>query len=46
VRWQQEREWRSGVAVDVDDAGALVVESGGRRERIVAGEVFWERVGS
>ena len=29
----------SGVAVDVDDDGALLLESGGERRRVVAGEV-------
>jgi BirA family biotin operon repressor/biotin-[acetyl-CoA-carboxylase] ligase len=46
VRWQHERAWRSGLAVDVDDEGALVVETDGRRERLVAGEVFWGRMDS
>jgi BirA family biotin operon repressor/biotin-[acetyl-CoA-carboxylase] ligase len=46
VRWEQAGEWRSGTAIDIDDEGALLVDTGGRRERIVAGEVFWERVGS
>jgi len=29
----------SGVAVDIDDDGALVVADGERRRRVVAGEV-------
>lgn len=36
------REWR-GVARDVDVDGALIVERDGRRERVIAGEVVWER---
>ncbi|HUF46286.1 MAG TPA: biotin--[acetyl-CoA-carboxylase] ligase [Vicinamibacterales bacterium] len=44
VRWQDRDGWRTGAAVDIDDDGALVVERDGRRERIVAGEVIWERV--
>lgn len=44
VRWQQAGEWRQGIAVDIDEQGALIVHAGGVRERIIAGEVFWERV--
>ena len=46
VRWQQGSDWRAGAAVDIDDEGALVVDVEGQRERIIAGEVFWDRVGS
>ncbi len=46
VRWQQAGQWRQGVAVDIDEEGALVVHVDGGRERIIAGEVFWERVQS
>ena len=45
VRWQDgEREVR-GMARDVDTDGALLVERDGRRERVIAGEVVWERLG-
>ena len=45
VRWNDQQGVRHGIARDVDDSGALVVETGGRMERLVAGEVFWDRVG-
>jgi len=45
VRWNDEHGERRGLARDLDDRGALVVEAGGGRvERLVAGEVFWERL--
>jgi BirA family biotin operon repressor/biotin-[acetyl-CoA-carboxylase] ligase len=44
IRWNDEQGPRRGVARDVDDAGALVVDADGRRERLVAGEVIWERL--
>jgi len=46
VRWQDHGRWRRGAAVDLAPDGALVVEVDGRRDRIVAGEVLWERVES
>ncbi len=46
VRWEQAGAWRSGQAVDIDEDGALIVLADGRRERIIAGEVIWERSGS
>jgi len=45
VRWNDQQGARRGIARDVDDSGALVVESDGRMEKLVAGEVFWDRVG-
>lgn len=42
VRWEDVSGARRGRARDIDADGALVVESGGRRERVVAGEVTWE----
>ena len=45
VRWNDQTGVRRGIARDVDDTGALVVDSDGRSERLVAGEVFWDRVG-
>lgn len=44
VRWNDQQGARVGVARDVDDTGALVVESDGRLERLVAGEVIWDRM--
>jgi nicotinate-nucleotide pyrophosphorylase (carboxylating) len=46
VRWQDQRGWRQGIARDIDPDGALVVHVDGRRERVVAGEVVWDRVPS
>ncbi len=46
VRWQDHGRWRSGAAVDLAPDGALVVEVDGSRDRIVSGEVLWERVES
>jgi BirA family biotin operon repressor/biotin-[acetyl-CoA-carboxylase] ligase len=46
VRWQGRDGWQSGVVLDIDGDGALLVEHGGRRERIIAGEVVWERLGA
>jgi BirA family biotin operon repressor/biotin-[acetyl-CoA-carboxylase] ligase len=44
IHWQDQGITRHGWARDVDEDGALVVERDGRRERIVAGEVTWERL--
>lgn len=44
VRWADAAGARRGIARDIDEDGALVVERDGRRERIVAGEVVWERL--
>ena len=44
IRWNDERGLRHGFARDVDGTGALVVDAGGREERLVAGEVHWERL--
>jgi hypothetical protein len=35
---------RRGLARDLAEDGALLVEAGGRMERLVAGEVIWERL--
>lgn len=43
VRWHDGDQEARGVARDVDDDGALLVERDGRRERVIAGEVVWER---
>ena len=44
VRWNDQHGVRRGIARDIDDTGALVVESNGQLERLVAGEVIWDRV--
>ncbi len=44
VRWMEQQIERRGVAMDIDDNGALMVETDGRVERLVAGEVLWERL--
>jgi BirA family biotin operon repressor/biotin-[acetyl-CoA-carboxylase] ligase len=44
VRWEGVHGLQRGTARDIDDAGALIVASEGRRERLIAGEVIWERL--
>jgi BirA family biotin operon repressor/biotin-[acetyl-CoA-carboxylase] ligase len=45
IRWQEQGTSRRGFARDIDLTGALIVErEGGRVERLVAGEVLWERL--
>lgn len=44
VRWHDQDGERRGLARDIDVDGALLVDADGRRERIVAGEVIWERL--
>lgn len=44
VRWSDQDGERRGLARDIDEDGALVVEADGARQRIVAGEVTWERL--
>jgi BirA family biotin operon repressor/biotin-[acetyl-CoA-carboxylase] ligase len=44
VRWNDQHGARRGVARDVDETGALVVDADGRTERLVAGEVLWDRM--
>jgi BirA family biotin operon repressor/biotin-[acetyl-CoA-carboxylase] ligase len=44
VRWRDPQGERSGLARDIDDDGALVVEREGRLERLIGGEVTWERL--
>jgi BirA family biotin operon repressor/biotin-[acetyl-CoA-carboxylase] ligase len=43
VSWKDGAEGRRGIARDIADDGALLVDAGGRIERIVSGEVTWER---
>jgi BirA family biotin operon repressor/biotin-[acetyl-CoA-carboxylase] ligase len=42
VAWTTPAGERSGVTAGIDDRGALLVRSGDRIERIVAGEVVWD----
>jgi BirA family biotin operon repressor/biotin-[acetyl-CoA-carboxylase] ligase len=44
VRWQDQSGQRRGVAKDIDDRGALIVSTEGRIERLIAGEVTWDRM--
>jgi BirA family biotin operon repressor/biotin-[acetyl-CoA-carboxylase] ligase len=44
VRWHDQERLRTGVARDISEDGALIVEAGGRTEMIRAGEVMWERL--
>jgi BirA family biotin operon repressor/biotin-[acetyl-CoA-carboxylase] ligase len=44
IRWNDRGTDRQGAARDIDADGALLVDADGRRERLVAGEVTWERL--
>ena len=44
VRWHDPHGEHRGLARDIDDDGALLVDSDGAVLRLVAGEVTWERV--
>jgi BirA family transcriptional regulator, biotin operon repressor / biotin---[acetyl-CoA-carboxylase] ligase len=44
VRWNDQTGGRRGIARDVDATGALLVEADGAVERLVAGEVLWDRM--
>ena len=46
VHWNDGRTKRRGLARDLAEDGALVVDAGGEIERLVAGEVFWDRLSS
>jgi BirA family transcriptional regulator, biotin operon repressor / biotin---[acetyl-CoA-carboxylase] ligase len=41
VQWEEGRQVLSGVARDIDDTGALVVETEAGVRRVIAGEVRW-----
>ena len=43
VRWSAPHGQQAGVTAGIDDQGALLVRVGDRIERIVAGEITWER---
>jgi BirA family biotin operon repressor/biotin-[acetyl-CoA-carboxylase] ligase len=42
IRWSDPLGEHRGRALDIDADGALLVDAGGRAERIMAGEVVWE----
>ena len=45
VRWHDGQRMRRGTASDIDESGALIIEAGaGHPERVIAGEVVWERL--
>jgi len=44
IRWLDQTGERRGRARDLSEDGALLVESAGRLERVVGGEVTWERL--
>ncbi|HUL73979.1 MAG TPA: biotin--[acetyl-CoA-carboxylase] ligase [Vicinamibacterales bacterium] len=44
VTWSEQGVAHRGAARDIDDRGALLVETNGRVERLIAGEVTWERL--
>jgi BirA family transcriptional regulator, biotin operon repressor / biotin---[acetyl-CoA-carboxylase] ligase len=44
VHWNDRTGERRGRARDLDEGGALLVEADGRIERLVAGEVLWDRM--
>jgi BirA family biotin operon repressor/biotin-[acetyl-CoA-carboxylase] ligase len=44
VRWHDQGVEKTGLARDIDARGALVVESGGRMEQLIAGDVTWDRL--
>jgi BirA family biotin operon repressor/biotin-[acetyl-CoA-carboxylase] ligase len=41
IEWDADGAIVSGVAEDIDETGALLVNAGGQRRRIVSGEVRW-----
>jgi BirA family biotin operon repressor/biotin-[acetyl-CoA-carboxylase] ligase len=44
VRWQDERGQCRGIATGLADDGALMVRNGDRDERLIAGDVIWEKL--
>ena len=44
IRWNDEAGTHEGVARDIAEDGALVVQHEGRLERLIAGDVQWERL--
>jgi BirA family biotin operon repressor/biotin-[acetyl-CoA-carboxylase] ligase len=43
VSWQDQGRERRGRVEDIDDDGALLVRADGRVERVIAGDVLWDR---
>lgn len=41
VEWEQQGSVHRGLAIDVDEAGALLVRCGATVERVISGEVRW-----
>jgi BirA family biotin operon repressor/biotin-[acetyl-CoA-carboxylase] ligase len=46
IRWHDQSGERRGLARGLDETGALVVDCAGRTERLISGEVQWERLSS
>ena len=45
VRWHDGQRMRRGTAADIDETGALIIDTGaGILERVISGEVTWERI--
>lgn len=44
VRWTEQGRPRRGAARDIDDEGGLIVDVDGQAQRLVSGEVIWERL--
>jgi BirA family biotin operon repressor/biotin-[acetyl-CoA-carboxylase] ligase len=44
VRWRDQGAVRTGTAHDIAEDGALLVERDGRVERLIAGDVTWDRL--
>jgi BirA family biotin operon repressor/biotin-[acetyl-CoA-carboxylase] ligase len=45
VQWHDGHRTHRGHAADIDESGALIIDTGrGTRERVISGEVTWERL--
>lgn len=46
VHWHDGHRTHRGLAADIDESGGLIIDTGqGTRERVISGEVTWERLG-